>query len=499
MTTDESDYRDFHSREICAPPLENGSNPDSDHSFPWPSSRVCIIGVGSAASDCLRLLVPQFSSDQVLVLCIDLARQHSIQSISANHFQILLSTNQLDESILDHQDTWSTDLEHWLERFDSIYIIGFLGRPSTSSVMRHIQRIASRIPTPVYGIFSTPLSLEGSARMTLAASTIDSMQQDLDRVIVIPAQSVFESISPRPKSPAEFFPALQKRFQHFILAIDELLNNPGFIRTSLHDIEHLLSDSSCVAFPLLYSASISGESAFPDLLRNLSEDSYVKSWHAQHSVGDVYLFCHGSSELNCRHIDLLVETVDRICPDSQILVGSSDTLPSSDGQLACRVLLLANENFSNAAGDSLHSIPARQNRPSHPIHSVQGSVSHDPYRQEIQMPMPPADRVIMPFESLNRHQDLIMNADTIPAPDFSQVEPTAQIPPNTILDEQIQIQSIRPRNNLIRNKSSQFISNHQEEFNLAAVNRGRFQDTDENLYDGVDLDIPTYIRNNVSL
>lgn len=486
MTTDESDYRDFQTREIGASPQENEASQNPDHSLLWPVSRVCFIGIGSAASECLHQLAPQFTSEQVLVLSIDLARQHSMQSITTNHFQILLSNNQLDESILNHQDAWSTHLENWLEKFDSIYIFGFLGRPSTSSVMRHVQRIVSRISTPVYGIFSTPLALEGSARMTLAAATIDSMQQDLDRIIVIPAQSVFESISPRPKSPADFFPFLQKRFHHFILAIDELLNDPGFIRTSLHDIEHLLSDSSGVTFPLLYSFSMSGESAFPDLLRDLMEDPYVKSWHAQHSVGDVYLFCHGSSELNCRHIDLLVETVDRLCPDSQILVGSSDTLPSSDGQLACRVLLLANENSTKEAGDASRSISPQHKRQTVPIHSLPGS-------------SPPPDRIILPFESHNRDQDLIRNADTIPAPDFSHVDPTAFIPRTTVIDEQIQNQTIHQQKIPGKKKSSQHVANHQEEFNLASVTRGRFQDTDENLHDGVDLDIPTFIRNNVSI
>ncbi len=510
--------------KIHAPENPSGSASElpAISSFSGVDGCTCIIGVGTAASRCVTRMAADRADSTLFHIAIDIAGQQSIDQVHSGLVRISLTDRDLHavsadgsagESVESLQHPMLERFKGLMRRFRAVYLIGFLGRPSGSGLARLMGEAAAAINVPVYGFVSTPIAMEGSARMSLAERAIEELSDRLDRLTVLPAQPCFTSMDPRPRTPADFFPILSDRFQLLARLLQDLMAGPQFLPVTLDEFESLLQASES-SHPLLLTATAEGEDGFSRLLRDLKDDPLLGEWLSSHSATDVFVHCRGGSLLTCQHVDLVVESVSRIFPGSEMIAGATEhSSEGSDGS-SFFVAVLAVDRTS--AGESITgktqesreaAAPVPQNRVASTAGMTAGAVPFVQNRmtdadmeadhgEGLGVDPGMRDSVMFPYESQTEQN----RADNpIPEPDFSGIDEDTWIAPPPEIDEELARRIIQQKRRSGRKKEARKISHLQQQLPLAIISRGRFENTEENIYQGQDLDIPTFIRMGVDV
>lgn len=482
------------------------------------SSRICFIGLGTASSRSIDQIAQSDGHPEIAYISIDLTRDVLLECPSNNYCRVGLTQQQVETSLQcnlsDSSDSDSnlhasnviSELKQLLDHFESVFVCANLGRCSGSLLSILVGKIAEIIHTPFYGIKSLPLNMEGSARKKKAESVIANIQDSYEQLVLIPSQVCFQALERRPKLPADFYPLIDARYFAFHGMLKELINGPNILPIGLPDFESILSLGE-KGHPLFFTARGTGESALSSILSEAKGNLQIDSWNSSHRVSDILLFCNATGGLSCESIDLLVESVDRIFPDSQTLVGATEKISESSDEIILEVVLLAIQRedcpaevdrqidpLVTASGADTHLLPDQSQYVSDENQLRRGQMDDDlhsefspPYHQNSN-----SDRlVIEPLESSGSTQ-----AD-IPQPDFSSVEDTAYIAPAPHLNAELKEEILKQKKRAGKRKEVKQIETLQEQLPLAIISRGRFEGTEESVYSGQDLDIPTFIRKGI--
>lgn len=493
--------------------------------------RVCFIGLGSTASALMCELAGSASpSSGVFYVALDLGSRDAMISTGRNLLEIRITSDQVSNFRIDanhasrNQDedlSGITDesqlpgrFQELLMGFDSVYLTGFLGRTSATSLVRMMTAIAESITVPVYGIFTTPLTLEGSARMTMAEGAVETISDYLTRTMVINAQDCFASLEVKPRTPSEFFPHLRARMLNFHDMVCELQAGTAFIPARLTDFESILNTrtNGHSAFPFVYSGSGSGQDGFASLLKSFKADKALQKWTDEFSASEIFVFLHGNQALSCEHVDVLVQSVSIIFPGAQVVVGGSDSLSQkanlTDGfedEFRMSLIALPEASVNTSGQESPAPAAAQLRNPISPYPLPQTEVPVPSFNEvgdmEYQIDSADNQHFAIPGkaqESTNEPIVPIINPQ-IRQPDFPDVDPDAYLPPPPDIDDELTRKIIHQKKRSGKSREAKKIAQIQQQLELAIVSRGRFEGTEESTYQGQDLDIPTYVREGVDI
>lgn len=495
--------------------------------------RVCFIGLGTSASALMCELAKSASpTDGVFYVALDMGRREAMNSTGNNLLEIHITSNQVsdfevtgihptrnmenDLSDIPDESQLPGRFQNLLMGFDSVYLTGFLGRTSATSLVRVMSAVAESITIPVYGLFTTPLTLEGSARINMAESAIETISDYLTQTMVINGQDCFASLEVKPRTPSEFFPHLRTRILNFHNMVCELQAGTEFIPARLPDFEGILNAKASrhSGVPYIYSGSGSGPDGFAILLKSFKADKALQKWVDEFKPSEIFVFLHGNKALSCEHVDVLVQSVSIIFPGAQVFVGASDSL-SQQSHLT--------DGLEDEFRMSLIALPEVSVHTTEPEPEPSSSEALQSRHAAGPYPLPPTEVPMSSFSEVSDMEYQIDSADdqhfassgkcpetdnepvtslrSQPSrqPDFSDVDQDAYLPPPPDIDDEITRKIIHQKKRTGKSREAKKIAQIQQQLELAIVSRGRFEGTEESRYQGQDLDIPTYVRQGVDI
>lgn len=488
--------------------------------------RICFLGLGTAASKSVEEMAHSSQHENIAYMAIDISQSDKASltpdaSLPTNLNAILINQNDLDTASVHPHDPEKfennkndkevqsvlNNVSVEFEKFEAVFVIANLGRKSGSTLVSLMGRIASSCQTPFYGIMSLPLALEGSARKKLASMALNDSSTSFRQIAIIPSQTCFQSMNPRPKHPGDFYPEILKRHAIIHEMIAELLGEPNFLPVSFSEFESVLICGG-LAHPLLATFRCSGETGFSDVLQSIKSSPQISNWNSHFDASDIFLFCNALNELSCEQIDLLVETVDKLFPESHVLVGATcRDLPSIEtNQMDVTLLAVQNCSVQSRHGENQQHSSSRTSIDNCPI-SISSSPSHvahpdDDLHPDLELdghkefvPTFSEISIITPLESKPDNSRMAQ----IPNPDFSKIDHQSYIAPAPELNADLKDEILKRKKRSGRKKEARKIEQMQEQLPLAIISRGRFEGTEESIYSGQDLDIPTFIRKGIDI
>lgn len=476
---------------------ESNSTPSSVNSSKSKGT-VCFVGLGTSASQTVQALAEQSSYPEIQYYAIDTGDQYAVESKDCNLDIVNLPIPDENKSLPDdlsaapNGDDIFKNLSEIFSEYEAVFILANIGRPTGSALAKMFGTIAEHSHIPFYGIMALPLSMEGSARKKLADSTVHNIRALYSQLILIPSQVCFQSLLPRPKTPSDFFPVIHSRYSVFHSMIGSIIQGPDYFPIRVDEFQDLM-DKGENGHSLLFTSGVAGHEEFSDLLQDLKNNSQIKNWNHCYSASDVFLFCHANSDLSCEHIDLLVEVVDQLFPNSQIVVGASSQIHLSPAQ-PCDSFQITLMTFHQAGAPAIEDSGFED--PSNSVVSdIHAEDPNDWVDDGVTTPRYQTleDSVVSPMESG------IATHPTIPEPDFSNIEKNSYIAPAPDLNEDLKKEILDQKKRSGRRREAKKIEQIQEQLPLAIVSRGRFEGLEESLYEGQDLDIPTFIRKGIDI
>lgn len=490
---------------------------ENNHEFDKPnlenlsSKQICFIGLGTAASNCINRMSHSEKHSKFAYISLDLSQETGQEMVCENLWNVSLTQRQVETSLkCDLSDLSDSDdsalaaniisqLSELMEGFDSVFVFANLGRQSGSLLSMLLGQIAETVSTSFYGIKSLPLKMEGSARKNKADAVIAKTRAAYHQLILIPSQVCFEALDPRPKLPADFYSLIDERYAALHGMVKELINGPNILPIRLSDFQSILSLGG-KGDPLFFSSIGIGKSAVSKILSELKGNLQIESWAGCHQPSDILLFCNASGGLSCETIDILVESVDRIFPHSQTLVGGADKSTNDDDEPKLEVLLFALQREERTADDidylTIASKDTATGVPKYHSQRVE-NIHEDELSSEFIDPFDGNSELSL--EAIDTLKTQESGANEKPRADFSKAQENAYIAPAPDMSAELKQEILKQKKRAGKRKEAKQIEALQEQLPLAIISRGRFEGSEESLYSGQDLDIPTFIRKGIDI
>ena len=244
----------------------------------------------------------------------------------------------------DHQE----EIEQALAGADMVFVTAGEGGGTGTGGAPVVARIAKSIGALTIGIVTKPFAFEGKRRMSQAEVGVEALKDEVDTLIVVPNERLFE-ISDRTISMLEAFETADHVLLAGVQGIADLVTTPGLINLDFADVKSVMQGAGSA---LMGIGSARGEDrALEAATAAISSPLLEASIEGAHGV---LLSVSGGSDLGLFEINEAARMVsDAAHPDANIIFGAviDDTLGDE-----VRVTVIA-------AGFDGGSPPARRTQP----------------------------------------------------------------------------------------------------------------------------------------
>jgi cell division protein FtsZ len=329
---------------------------------------------------------------------------------------------------------------------DVVFITVGLGGGTGTGASPILARIAKEQGALVLAFVALPFSFEGERRKQQALSGLEQLKAQADAVVCIPN----DKISRMAGADASVVDAFKRADENIILGVQavwQLLSRRGLINLDFADLRTTLGSKHCDG--LFSFGQASGANKARDAVKALLENPLLDGGDVLAKAEGVLVSILGGPDLTLADVQKTVEPISRQASRAHVIMGAAID-ESYRGTLAVTVIAAANILPRRAVPQQAPAKPLTFPRPG------EATLARNPRTAVTPMVPTPTSSTAKPA-----------------AEEVAVAEPVvAQKPP------------AKPK---------------QETLPLEGVSRGRFDKSEPTLYNGEDLDVPTFIRRGVSL
>ena len=318
---------------------------------------------------------------------------------------------------------------------DLVFLVAGLGGGTGTGASPVVARIARECGALVLGMVVLPFDCEGNRRQRQAQLGLAELKKCADGVISIPNQKLMQFADEKTSLP-EAFAIGNEWIGQGVHGIWRMLFQPGLINVDFADLCGVLRDKHTEGS--LATADATGENRARDLIDRLLAHPLVENGHGLTETSGVLVSLVGGTNLTMAEVTRVMEQITRHCEQAHVIMGAAID-PAFEDRLS--VTLVSSRRESSAAAEKL----------------VSRRLDESPVEEESTPATRPASRFVAP-------------------------------PPESFIHSAA-VSRTRKTSNRMR----------QGQLPLEIISKGRFEKSEPTLYQGQDLDVPTYIRKGVAL
>jgi cell division protein FtsZ len=335
-------------------------------------------------------------------------------------------------------------IEALCQNTDVVFITAGLGGGTGGGASPVVARLAKEQGVLVLAFVALPFSFEGDRRRQQALSGLEQLKAQADAVICIPNDKIFKIVG----ADASVVDAFKRADENVILGVQavwQLLSRKGLINLDFADLRATLGSKHCDG---LFSYGMAeGANRARDAVKILLENPLLDAGDVLAKAEGVLVSILGGPDLTLADVQRAVEPITRQANRAHVIMGAAID-ETYRGKLAVTVIAAANLAPRRVVPQPVPTRPTTFARP--------GDASL--YRG----PRPAVTPVAAPVATIQKP------VEPVPSNDGAAVAKSRAKP-------------------------------KQETLPLEGVSRGRFDKSEPTLYNGEDLDVPTFIRRGVSL
>ncbi|MGD1018801.1 MAG: cell division protein FtsZ [Verrucomicrobiia bacterium] len=332
---------------------------------------------------------------------------------------------------------------------DVVFITTGLGGGTGTGASPTIARIAKEQGALVLAFVALPFSFEGDRRKQQALSGLEQLKLQADAVICIPNDKIVR-IAGADSSVVDAFKRADETIMVGVQAIWQLLSRKGLINLDFADLRATLGSKHCDG--LFSYGQAEGTNKARDAVKALLDNPLLDSGDVLAKTEGVLVSILGGPDLTLADVQKTVEPISRLASRAHVIMGAAID-EAYRGKLSVTVIAAANILPRRVVPQPATAQPALPRR----------AVESMPPRNNSRLVSTPTPAVGAPVSSSPKPA---MEEAPKPEPVVAQKS------------------NAKPK---------------QETLPLEGVSRGRFDKSEPTLYNGEDLDVPTFLRRSVSL
>jgi cell division protein FtsZ len=328
---------------------------------------------------------------------------------------------------------------------DVVFIAAGMGGGTGTGASPTIARIAKEQGALVLAFVALPFSFEGDRRKQQALFGLEQLKAQAEAVICIPNDKIFR-IAGADSSVVDAFKRADETVMVGVQAIWQLLSRKGLINLDFAGLRATLGSKHCDG--LFSFGQAEGTNKARDAVKALLENPLLDGGDVLAKAEGVLVSILGGPDLTLADVQKTVEPISRLANRAHVIMGAAID-EAYRGKLSVTVIASAN------------ILPRRI------------------------VPQPATAKPSLPHRAVET-----MSPTPRPAPAPVPAVAVASVPKPAVEDAP----KAEP---VVAQKSAS--KPKQETLPLEGVSRGRFDKSEPTLYNGEDLDVPTFLRRSVSL
>jgi cell division protein FtsZ len=302
--------------------------------------KITVIGVGGAGGNMLNAIVKeQISNINYIALNTDL---QALSHVNVEDKIILGSSLTGGMGTGANPEVGKLALEEniqaILEKVDSsdiVFLLGGLGGGTGSGVIPLLAKILQEKQILSIALLTKPFFFEGSRRMHVAQQAIIKIEENIDTLIVIPNQKLFESDSAQDISLSEAFNKINLLMVNCIRAVAETIFSPGHINVDFADIRTIMNKMGRAVIGI---GCGTGEKRAAEAIQNAISSTLLEN-NSLKGARSILLNIHGDESLSLHEMSIIAGFVhDEAHPDAHIIVGSSINKAKDDDSITLTII-----------------------------------------------------------------------------------------------------------------------------------------------------------------
>ncbi len=133
-------------------------------------------------------------------------------------------------------------LREVLEGTDLVFITAGMGGGTGTGGAPLVAKIAKELGALTIGVVTRPFNFEKHLKASIADQGIQQMRQNVDTLLVIPNQKLFETVDPSTPSD-EAFKLADDVLRKSVQSISDVITTPGRINMDLNDLKAVMKDA----------------------------------------------------------------------------------------------------------------------------------------------------------------------------------------------------------------------------------------------------------------
>lgn len=340
---------------------------------------------------------------------------------------------------------------------DMVFICAGLGGGTGTGAGPVLARVAKECGALSLAFVTLPFDCEGPKRMRQARLGLEEFKAAADGVICLPNQKVFKLIDEN-TSVIETFATTNDLLAQGVRGIWQLVTRPGFINLDFADLCSVLRDRHSESS--FASAEAAGQHRAKEVVEKLLANPLLEGGAALGEADALLVSLMGGPSLTMAEVNRVMEQINRQCENAHLIMGAAIEEELGD---RLTVTLVASRQRSHAADlpkdvEPEHPEPAPVPRAGSDIDLLGAAIAAKPVtRTPAVRPAPERGAVAV--------AELVAEA-AAPVP----------VAASTSWRSRKKVKPVHP------------------ELQLETVTKGPFEHSEPTLRNGVDLDVPTFVR-----
>ena len=377
-------------------------------------------------------------------------------------------------------DEAEEEIRKAIDGADMIFLCAGLGGGTGSGAAPLVAHMARSAGAMVIAFATMPFTFEGKRRRTQAAESLTQLEEQADLVICFENDQMSENLSPA-AGIQESFTAADQTLSQAIRSIAAMLQRSGLINVGLDELTSALrrQHPRCI---FGYGESDTANRAHEALARALKNPLMGKG-RTLADAPSILVHVAGGSELTLNEVTVLMDEFNRHVSDNT-RVHFGVATDAKLGQRLCITIITSTGAPIPAAAPAPRPATARQPaaEPAPRTPAQQAPLQHTIAQAE-DFPEPLIDTEGEPEQEEELAPQWQPAAEAAPS---KYAQPTAHL-------------TRKPPMDRFTTAAAAKKEEKAEQMTLEPVNRGRFEKAQPTIVDGKDLDIPTFLRKNLTV
>ncbi|MDR1863653.1 MAG: cell division protein FtsZ [Treponema sp.] len=315
---------------------------------------IVVVGAGGGGSNAVDAMI-RCGIEGVRFLAVNTDVKVLVKSLAESKLQIGVNTTagrgaggMPDRGEKAAQED-ETKIKEALKDADMVFVIAGMGGGTGTGSAPVIARVAKSLGALTVGVVTKPFGFELNKRMKQAEEGIDKLRNEVDTLIVIPNEKLFNIIDRKTPFKAAFAKADEVLYQG-VKGISDIIVETGYINIDFADAEAVMRNQGDALMTTGYGQGEDkvGEAVSSAMDNPLLEDTSIKG------ATQILVYVSGGEDFSLVEYDEVIKAITKdIHPDANVIAGMYVD-PDMEGKI--RVTVIAT-GFESAASRKVQTFP----------------------------------------------------------------------------------------------------------------------------------------------